>query len=32
MTSYFKQDPNYEVSEVRRIKQMFESSAARGTA
>ena len=25
MTNYFKQDPNYEVSEVKRIKQLFET-------
>ena len=25
MTHYFKQDPNYQVSEVKRIKEMFET-------
>ena len=27
MTNYFKQDPNYQVSEVKRIKEMFETGA-----
>ena len=25
MTNYFKQDPNYQVSEIKRIKEMFET-------
>ena len=25
MTHYFKQDPTYQISEVKRIKEMFES-------
>ena len=27
MTHYFKQEPNYQVSEVKRIKEMFETGA-----
>ena len=27
MTDFFKQDPNYQVSEVKRIKEIFESGA-----